>query len=101
MNIEISYMVLFACIIIIGILGATRKMSLGIAIIGMGLGLLVAWILAPYMAVVIEPVGQALFYGGSWGYMAILGIIHLATLIIMVGMAGYNLASSGGKIAWA
>lgn len=101
MNIEISYMVLFACIIIIGILGASRKMSLGIAMIGMGLGLIVSWVLAPYMSIVIEPVGMAIFYGGTWGIMAILGLIHLATLIIMVVMAGYNLASSGGKIAWA
>lgn len=101
MNIEISYMVLFACITIIGILGATRKMSMGIALIGIGLGLAVAWVLAPYMAIVIEPVGQAIFYGGNWTLGAMLGIIHLATLIVMVGMAGYNLASSGGKIAWA
>lgn len=101
MMIEISYWVLFACITIIGILGATRKMSLGIALSGIGLGLAVAWVLAPYLDIVIEPIRQVLWFGGVWGIPAILGIIHLATLIVMVGMAGYNLASSGGKIAWA
>jgi hypothetical protein len=101
MNIEISYMILFASIIIVGILTITRKMSMGIGIAGIGSGLLIAWLLSPYMAIVIEPVGQFLFYGGDLTLSAMLGIGHLASLIVMTGMAGYNLMSSGGKIIWA
>ncbi len=100
-TIEISYMILFAVIAIIAILTITRKMSLGIGIIGIALGFIIAYVLAPYMSIVIYPVGQAMFYGGSWGLPAILGIAHLASLIVMVGIAGYNLLSSGGRIIWA
>jgi hypothetical protein len=99
--IEIMYMILFACIVIIGILAITKKMSIGIGLVGVGTGLLIAWLLAPYMSIVIGPVGQAIFYGGDWSMQAILGVIHLSTMIVMTGMAGYNLMSSGGKIVWA
>lgn len=101
MNIEIAYWVLFAIISVIAILGITRKLNIGIALAGIVLGLIVAWLLAPYMEIVIYPVGQALFYGGSWSIPALLGLIHLATMIIIVGEAGYNLSISGGKIVWA
>jgi len=99
--IEISYLVLFACIFIIGILAATKKMSMGIALTGMGLGLFIAWIMEPYMTFVIGPVGQAILYGSDWTLAAILGLTHLIFMISVVIMAGYNLISSGGKIIWA
>jgi hypothetical protein len=101
MMIEISYMILFAVIIIVAILSITRKMSLGIGLAGIGAGLLIAWVMAPYMNIVIGPIGEALFYGGNWTIAAIVGIVHLGTLIAMTGMATYNLMSSGGKIIWA
>jgi len=101
MTIELAYVILFACITIIGILGVTRKMSIGIAITGIGLGLGISYILAPYMTIVMGPVGEAIFYGGNWTLAAILGLTHLITLIAMVIHASYNLMSSGGKIIWA
>lgn len=101
MNIEISYAILFASIAIIAILTVTRKMSMGIGIVGIALGFAISLILAPYMTMVITPVGQALFYGGDWSLAAILGLTHLASMIVLVGMAAYNLISSGGKIIWA
>lgn len=101
MNIEISYAILYSIVIITLILTITRKMSMGIGIVGIGLGLGIAYILAPYMSIVIEPLGQALFYGATWTIPAYLGAGHLITLLGLVGMAVYNLLSSGGKIIWA
>jgi len=49
----------------------------------------------------MEPIGSAIFFGGAWALPAILGLVHLITMIILVVMAGYNLLSSGGKIIWA
>lgn len=101
MNIEISYMIIFAAIIITAILAFTRKMSMGIGLTGMGLGFGIAYILGPYMQIVIGPMGDALFYGGEWTIPAILGVIHLSSMIFVVIVAIYNLMSSGGKIVWA
>lgn len=98
---ELAYLILFSCIFIIGILGVTRKMSMGIALSGIGAGLIIAWIMAPYMEVVMTPIGQAIFYNGVWTISAILGLAHLVSLIAICILAGYNLMSSGGKITWA
>ena len=101
MNIEISYLLLFASIFIVAILTVTRKMSLGIGLVCIGLALLISWILAPYTAIVMSPVTMAIFYGGDWTLGAILGISHLISMILLVIVAVYNLMRSGGKIIWA
>lgn len=100
-TIEISYLIIFTVISLILMLTITRKMSMGIGLTAIGTGLIIAWILSPYMLIVIHPVGQALFYGGNWNISAILGLIHLASLIYITLVAFYNLFASGGKITWA
>ena len=100
-NIELAYWILFSIIGIIAVLTATRKMSFGIGMVMIGLGFIATYFLSAYMSIIINPVGQALFYGANWTIPAILGALHLTTLILIVVMAGYNLLSSGGKIIWA
>jgi len=101
MQIELIYVILFSIITVIGILGATKKMSMGIALIGIGLGLTIAYIFAPYMEIVMSPLTQAIWYGATWGLGAFLAVGHIASLIFLVVVAAYNLMSSGGKIVWA
>ena len=101
MNIEISYMVIYAAIIITLILTVTRKMSMGIGLTGIGTGFAIAYFLGPYMQIVMGPLGQAIFYGGDWSLQAILGAMHLGSMVVILLVAIYNLMSSGGKIVWA
>lgn len=101
MNIETSYAILIGVVIILTILTVTRKMSLGIGLIGIGTGFGIAFLLAPYTEIVMSPVGNAIIYGGAWTINVILGVAHLATMIIIVIIAAYNLMASGGKIIWA
>jgi hypothetical protein len=100
-NIELAYLIIFSVISLIAILTITRKMSMGIGLTAIGTGLIIAWILSPYSVIIMHPVGQALFYGGEWNISAILGIVHLASLVYITLVAFYNLLASGGKISWA
>ena len=100
-SIELIYAIIFGVISVIGILTITRKMSIGIGLIGIGLGMAIAYILSPYMDVVMNPITQSIFYGAVWDIPAILGVLHIASLVFMVIVAMYNLMASGGKIIWA
>ena len=101
MNIELSYMIIFAVMFVIAILSVTRKMSLGIGIMGLLAAFGVGWYLSPYTEIVINPITNAIFYNGDWTLAAILGLTHLITMIIVCIIASYNLLKSGGKIVWA
>ena len=101
MNIELAYWILFSIIAIIGILTFTNKMSFGIGIIGLLAGFVISYLLAPYMNIVMQPVGQAIFYGGAFTFPVILAIIHFILMVIAVFVAIYNLMSSEGEIIWA
>ena len=101
MNIELLYWIIFSFIFVDIILTYTRKMSLGIGIIGIGAGFIAVYLFAPYMNLVIMNIGQAIFYGGDYTTGVILGIIHLIILAGCVIVRYSNLLSSGGKIGWA
>lgn len=100
-TIELIYVILFSVISMIAILTITRKMSVGIGLTAIATGLIIAWIMSPYMEIVMYPVTQSLFYGATWGIPAILGVIHTASLIYIAIVGFYNLIASGGKITWA
>lgn len=101
MIIEISYAIIFSVIAILFALSITGKMSLGIGLVGMFVGFGIAWLIGPYSQIVMGPVGDAIAYGGIWTLAAILGTIHLASMIIMAVMVALNLMRSEGKITWA
>lgn len=101
MAIELSYMLMFMFLILFGILGITRKMSAGIAMASIAAGFGISYYLAPYMALVINPLGNSIAYGYSMGVVEWIGVAHLGSIVFMVLVAAYNLISSGGKIVWA
>ena len=101
MQIELSYMIMIVFLILFGILGFTRKMSAGIAMASLAGGFVISYFLAPYMAAVINPLGNAIAYGYTMGLVEWVGAINLISMGYMVTVAGYNLVSSGGKIVWA
>lgn len=101
MAIELIYWILFSMIAVITILTSTRKMSLGIGIVGILLGLGIVYVFSPYMNIVIQSVGTAVFYGGAYTLPVMLAIGHIISLMAIVVVAMYNLVASGGKIIWA
>ena len=101
MIIEMIYVIIFAVIAILAVLSLTKKMSIGIALIGIGTGLGITMVLSDYTNIVMYPITQAIFYSGDWTLAVYLGIAHLASLVFLASVAGYNLFASGGKITWA
>lgn len=100
-QIEILYVVTFTLIMLFSVLAYTKKMSIGIAIISMITGLGIAWLLAPYMQIALSPLVNWIVYGYVFTWHTGVALAHISTLFIMVGIAGYNLLHSGGKIIWA
>lgn len=101
MQIEITYMILFAVALITLILTWTRKMSVGIGLCGIGLAFAIGFIIAPYSSLIMNPVSWAIAYGGSWTLSAILGVSHILSMCFIAGIGVYNLMMSKGKIIWA
>lgn len=100
-QIELTYLIIFTLITLIIILAYTNKMTVGIAIMSIVFGSLICYIFAPYMQLVISPVGDYIFYGYSLSFFVISAIAHIISLVIMLIVALYNLLISGGKITWA
>lgn len=100
-TIEILYVISFGLIALFTILAYTRKMSIGIALISILAGLGIAWLFAPYMEIVISPIGNWIIYGFALDWYVIVAIAHLVSLFTLVIIAGSNLFRSGGKIIWA
>ena len=100
-TIEISIVIAFALLVLFGILGITKKMSMGIAIASAASGFVIAWFASDYNRIIMQPFYNALWYGYDWGWSALLGGIHFATICIMVFIAGRNLYLSDGDIIWA
>ena len=100
-EIEIVYLSIFTLISLIAILAYTEKMSVGIAMLAIIFGAVICFIFAPYMQMVITPIGYAIFYGYGITNLVLAGTYHLVSLIFMLVVAIYNLIVSGGKITWA
>lgn len=100
-QIEIIYLTIFALIALISILAYTNKMSIGIAIMSIIFGSIITYIFAPYMQMVITPIGNWLIYDYTLTFFVVAGILHLISLIFMLFIASYNLSKSEGKITWA
>ena len=100
-QIEIIYLAIFTLISLIAILTYTNKMSIGIALVSIIIGSIICYVFAPYMQLVISPIGYVITYGYDITYFIIAGILHLISLIFIVSVALYNLIVSGGKITWA
>lgn len=100
-NIEITTIIAFALLFLFGILGYTKKMSIGIALASAIGGFVIAYIFAPYNQIIITATGNAIWYGYEWSILAILGLAHMVSMFAMVIVAGMNLFKSGGKIVWA
>ena len=100
-QIELIYLSIFSLIGLIAILTYTKKMSVGIALTSIIFGSTICYVFAPYMQMIIKPIGYVIMYGYSINWFVGVAIFHLISLIIMLGVASYNLIVSGGKIAWA
>jgi len=100
-TIELMYVISFALISLFGILAYTEKMSVGIALISIGIGIVIAWYFSPYMSIAITPIANWIMYGYDITWHTIVAVGHIVSLLGMVLVAGYNLFASGGKIIWA
>lgn len=100
-EIEVVYLAIFTLIGLITILTYTNKMSVGIALLSLIFGIIICIIFAPYMQLIITPIGYVIFYGYTPTNFIIAGIAHLISLFFMLGVSIYNLVVSGGKITWA
>jgi len=100
-TIEISTVIGFSLLILFGLMGYLKKISVGIAFFSGIAGFLIGWIFAPYNQTIIVGISNVIWYGYDWSILAILGMLHIITMFAMVIIAGYNLYRSGGKIVWA
>lgn len=60
----------------------------------------ITYYISPYTDLIMTSLSNSLWYGYSWGLFEVLGLIHLATIFIMSGIALYNLYMSNGKKLW-
>lgn len=100
-NIEITTIITVALLILFGILTYTKKMTVGIALISLLGGIVVAWLFASYNQLVISAFSNAIWYNYPWTLFAVLGLLHMLSMFGLVIMAGYNLYISEGKVIWA
>jgi len=100
-SLELSLVIAFALLFLFGILAYTKKMSIGIAIAAAVAGFGVSWFASDYNRVIMQPFYNAIWFGYDWGFPAILGGLHFASIIFMVIVAGRNLYISEGEVIWA
>lgn len=100
-TIEITTVIGFSLLVLFGLMGYFKKVSVGIAFFSGIAGFVIGWVFAPYNAIIIGSMGNAIWYGYDWSLMAVLGLFHMLTIFLMVGIAAYNLYRSEGKIIWA
>jgi len=100
-QIEMIYLAIFSLMALITILAYIEKMSIGIAIMSIIFGSIICYIFAPYMQIIVSPIGNWIIYGYGIDYFIIVGIAHIISLVFLVAVALYNLIVSGGKITWA
>lgn len=98
--IEILYFIPLIVLIIVAFAFWIEKIDWVIGIISIALAFIVAWLLQAYTAVVMTPLGNALWYGYSWGIVEILGLVHLILIFLCTFRAVYNLWVSKGKVIW-
>lgn len=100
-TIELGYWLAFFAMIVMVFAAYLEKVSWTILIGGFLGASLIAWGAMEYTALVMGPVGNAIWYGYDWTLGAYLGVMHLATTFILVLSYMMNLAKSDGKIGWA
>ena len=100
-QIELIYLSIFSLITMITILTYTEKMSIGIGLMSIIFGSIICYIFAPYMQMIISPIGNWIIYNYNLSYFVMAGLLHIFSLVFLVGIAIYNLIVSGGKISWA
>lgn len=100
-SIEILYAIPIGILIAVLIGTFYGKLTLPIGFIGVVLGLVLAWLLAPYIALVMEPLTNSIWYGYEWTLLEIFGLTHIASVFTMAGVGLYNLYRSGGVTFWA
>lgn len=100
-QIEIIYVMIFSIIALMTILAYTSKMSVGIALMSIIFGSVICYIFAPYMQLIISPIGNWIFYSYDLNLVVFVSLIHIFSLVFLLLVAMYNLIVSGGKITWA
>lgn len=100
-TIELGYWLAFFAMIVMTMAAYLEKVSWGILIGGFLGASLIAWGAMEYTAIVMGPVGNALWYGYDWTLGAYLGLIHLISVFVVVASYMLNLAKSDGRIGWA
>ena len=100
-SIEILYVIPLGILIAVLIASFYGKLNLPIAFIGVISGILLAWLLAPYIALVMGPLTNTIWYGYDWTLLEAIGLLHIISVFSMAGVGLYNLWRSGGVKIWA
>jgi hypothetical protein len=99
-SIEILYVIPLGIMIAVLIATLYGKLTIPIGIIGIALGIVMAWLLAPYTSLVMSPLANTLWYGYAWTLLEVFAVIHIFSVFWMAGIGVYNLYRSGGITAW-
>lgn len=100
-TIEILYLIPISIMIAVIIATIYGKLTLPIGVLGIGIGIMMAFFLAPYTALVMQPLANTIWYGYQWTLFEVIAIFHLASIFSIVIVALYNLYRSGGIKVWA
>lgn len=80
-----------------------KRVTIPTAVISVIVAVAISVMFAPYQAIVLQPMINAIWYGYSWltpSYLPILAAIHVTSLFLMAGVALYNLVKTHGKALW-
>lgn len=79
---------------------ATGYLSWPIAIIGMVAGLGFAIIIEPFTSLIMNPLGNSLFFGYNWGLFETVVLFFIVSCFWIVGVMTYNQWKTGGIKSW-
>lgn len=100
MIIEIMYLVPLVVLGIVAFAVYFNQLNWFTGLIGAGTGFAIAYYSADYTNLIITSVSNSIWYGYSWGWIEMLGLVHIITLFIMMAIAINNLWLSNGKKLW-
>jgi len=100
-TIEILYLIPISIMIAVIIATIYGKLTLPIGVIGIGIGIMMAFFLAPYTAVVMQPLANTVWFGYQWTMLEVMALLHLISVFAICFVAIYNLYRSGGIKVWA
>jgi hypothetical protein len=100
-QIELLYAIPIGILISVLIATFYGKLSMPIGFIGVMAGIGIAWLLSPYIALIMNPLTNCIWYGYEWTLLTMFGLLHIISVFVIASESLYNLYLSGGIKTWA